>query len=291
VRSRNLLRDTRPRIAMLNSTYRMDAGLEHLIRLQKVDEQVAHLLHSIAELPKQLASLEEKLRSHQTALDEAEKTIAAEESRRRRLDSDMKDIQQKVLKYRGQSSSVKTNDEFRALQHEIDFAEAEIGKIDDQQLQIMEKIEAVQTSRAAAIAALSEQQALVEQEKASAKATATEQQAQLTALKAERGVHRKEIDETILSTYDRVSASSRKTGLARVQGQRCLACQMYLRPQIWNQVRSGQLLTCESCARLLYFDPALEPPPPPPAPVKKKRTPKATAPQDSAQEISALAPE
>jgi len=269
----------------------MDAGLEHLIRLQKVDEQIARLLHLIAELPKQLASLEEKLRSHRAALDDSEKTIAAEEARRRRLDSDMKDIQQKVLKYRGQSSSVKTNDEFRALQHEIDFAEAEIRKIDDQQLQIMEKIEALQTSRTASIAALAEQQALVEQEKTSAQATAAEQQAQLAALKAERDVHRKEIDAGILSTYDRVSASSRKTGLARVQGQRCLACQMYLRPQIWNQVRSGQLLTCESCARLLYFDPALEPPPPPPPPVKKKRAPKAASPPDSTQEISALAHE
>jgi predicted nucleic acid-binding Zn-ribbon protein len=269
----------------------MDAGLEHLIRLQKVDEQVAHLLHLIAELPKQLASLEEKLRGHKAALDDADKIIAAEEAHRRRLDSDMKDIQQKVLKYRGQSNSVKTNDEFRALQHEIDFAEAEIRKIDDQQLQIMERLEAAQSARAAATTALAEQQALVDQEKESTKAAAAEHQAQLAALKAEREIHRKEIDETILKTYDRVSSSSRKTGLARVQGQRCLACQMYLRPQIWNQVRSGQLLTCESCARLLYFDPSLEPPPPPPAPVKKKRATKAATPPDSAQEVSAVAHE
>jgi len=215
----------------------------------------------------------------------------AEEARRRRLDSDLKDIQQKILKYRGQSSSVKTNDEFRALQHEIDFAEAEIRKIDDQQLQIMEKIEALQASRAASVIALTEQQAMVEQEKISAQAASAEHQAKLAELKAEREEHRKEIDAQILSTYDRISSSSRKTGLARVQGQRCLACQMYLRPQIWNQVRSGQLLTCESCARLLYFDPALEPPPPPPAPVKKKRTPKAVAAPNPGSEISAPAPE
>jgi predicted nucleic acid-binding Zn-ribbon protein len=276
---------------MLNSSYRMDAGLEHLIRLQKVDEQIVQLLHSIAELPKQLASLEEKLRGHRASLEVADKAIAAEEARRRRLDSDLKDLQQKVLKYRGQSSSVKTNDEFRALQHEIDFAEAEVGKIDDQQLQIMEKVEALQTSRAAAVTSLAEQQTLVDQEKTSAQATAKEQQAQLTALKAEREVHRKEVDPAILSTYDRISSSSRKTGLARVQGQRCLACQMYLRPQIWNQVRSGQLLTCESCARLLYFDPSLEPPPPPPLPVKKKRAAKATTPPASAPESTAPAPE
>ena len=276
---------------MLNSTYRMDAGLEHLIRLQKVDEQIAQLLHSIAELPKRLASLEEKLRGHRASVDETEKAIAAEEARRRRLESDLKDVQQKVLKYRGQTNSVKTNDEFRALQHEIDFAEAEIRKIDDQQLQIMEKIEALQGSRTAAAAALLEQQALMEQEKTSAQATAAEHEAQLSSLRAEREGHRREIDAAILLTYDRVSASSRKTGLARVQGQRCLACQMYLRPQIWNQVRSGQLLACESCARLLYFDPSLEPPPPPPTPVKKKRAPKATTPPDSAPEISSPAQE
>jgi len=268
----------------------MDAGLEHLIRLQKVDEQIAQLLHSIAELPKHLASLEEKLRGRKAALDEAEKSILAEEARRRRLDSDLKDLQQKVLKYRGQSSSVKTNDEFRALQHEIDFAEAEVRKIDDQLLQAMEKNEALQAAHAAATVAFAEQQALVEAEKTAARAAAEEQEAKLAELRAERQEHRKGIDSAILSTYDRIASSSRKTGLARVQGQRCLACQMYLRPQIWNQVRSGQLLTCESCARLLYFDVSLEPPPPPPVvPVKKKRAPKPKPPVEATEEVATQA--
>jgi predicted nucleic acid-binding Zn-ribbon protein len=46
-----------------------------------------------------------------------------------------------------------------------------------------------------------------------------------------------------------------------------------LRPQKWNEVKSGNdVLTCDTCGRILFYDPAHEPAPPEP---EKKRSRKA----------------
>jgi hypothetical protein len=41
---------------------------------------------------------------------------------------------------------------------------------------------------------------------------------------------------------------------------------MGVRPQMWNQLREGELLTCDSCSRILYWDPAMAPAPKVPQP-------------------------
>ena len=248
----------------------IDASLEHLIRLQEADVEVAKLRQSIAALPRHLAAIEEKLRVQTQAIEQADKAIQAEEAKRRRLESDIKDHQQKIAKFRDQSSSVKTNEQFHALQHEITFAENEIRKLEDQELEGMERTEQLELSRAQARQDLSSHKAFVEREKESARKQTAEQQARLDELNKSRAELRSGVDEDLLADYDRI-ASSRGTGLARVEGQRCLACQMFLRPQMWNQVREGQRIHCESCGRLLYFDPSLEPISEPPIVVPSKR--------------------
>ena len=231
----------------------MNDELLALVQLQETDQKVQRLRAEISALPKRLAALEEKLAQQRTGVESAAKAIKDEDAKRRRFESDLKDVQQKIAKFREQSSSVKTNEQFHAIQNEISFAEAEIAKIEDRELESMERSDRLEAGLRAAQQELSDNVKVVELEKEAARGASEEQQKQLAALNADRARLRGQIDGVRLANYDRI-AGARGAALARVEDQSCGACRMALRPQLWNQVRSGELIPCESCGRLLYFD-------------------------------------
>jgi uncharacterized protein len=254
----------------------MNDELLALVQLQDTDQSIKRLRAELDALPGKLTALESKLASQKSRVDDATKSIKEEETKRRRLESDLKDQQQKILKFRDQLSGVKTNEQYQALQHEIGFAEAEIRKIEDRELDSMERSEQLETQLRIARQELNDNARVIEIEKDLTRKTSEEDQQRLVALDADRARLRTQISasisESILDSYDRISGS-RGTALARVDGQRCLTCQMALRPQLWNQIRSGELLTCESCGRLLYFDNEKPPVSDPLPAAQRKKTP------------------
>jgi len=232
--------------------------LQNLMELQVADKEILRLKEEVAALPKRVAVIEEKLAATKAKLEKAKASAKADETARKKYEAAILDVQGKISKYRDQSLAVKTNEQYRALMQEIQFAEQEIRSNEDKILDLMVNAESRDKDVKAAEAELKAETAEIDKEKEQARQRTAEDEKLLAEWNGKRNTMRAGVNPDILRHYERVM-KFRGSGLSEVRDQKCMACQVMLRPQTYNEVRAGQtIIECESCQRLLYFNPENE---------------------------------
>lgn len=232
--------------------------IENLLKLQDADKEIRRLQDEVAELPKRVAAIEAKLAGTKAQLEKAHAAVKADEAARRKYEGNITELRTKISKYRDQSLDVKTNEQYKALLHEIQFAEKEISANEDKILELMVNADARDKEVKAAQAELKEETTEIEKEKEQARQRTAEDEKLLAEWRAKRDLLRSGVSENLLRHYERVS-KFRGSGIAEVRDHKCMGCQVILRPQTYNDVRSGkETVVCDSCQRVLYFDPKEE---------------------------------
>jgi predicted nucleic acid-binding Zn-ribbon protein len=236
----------------------MNADLEKLVRLHRVESELAQLESELADIPRQRQELEARIAKDRARLDAARTALDASTKARRQHESSVQELEARRSKYKGQLMEVKTNKEYTAALHEIEGVEREIRVLEDQVLEEMEKAEALAQDVKREEAAFR----LVEQTgKAEAAGLATTESKlaeQCAGLRTDREQVAASVPEEARGLYERV-ARQRGTAVAEARDGVCGACHVRMRLQIWVEVRRNEaLFQCESCSRVLYY----EPPPP-----------------------------
>src|SRR5262245_36965626 len=114
------------------------------VRLQEVDNRLADLSKEIASLPKHIAEIEKKLEAHQRKLEADRAALAANQKDRKKLEGDIQMQEQKISKLKDQMLQAKTNEQYKAFQHEIAFCESEIRRAEDRILDLMGESEVLE---------------------------------------------------------------------------------------------------------------------------------------------------
>jgi len=237
----------------------MHPAIPHLLELQRLDQTIATVRAHLDGLPKRMRDADSQLNGARAAVTSAKESFTQALGQRKKLELDAAQWKERAKKYRDQSSSVKTNEAYKALQQEIAGAEATASKIEDQVLEQMMAIDEIERRVKHAEADLKESETAVASEKKQIEAQFNDERKKSGDASAERDQIAKKVPEDVLDLYTRISKKHPGSAMAEARGDQCRACGLRVLPHILQLLTSDtdeELFRCESCGRILY---SLEP--------------------------------
>lgn len=243
----------------------MQALIENLVKLQSIDLERARLNREMRALPDEIAQATAALTAAERRSAEISAALSHEDGLRTRLERETSTHRQKVARFRKQLDTVNTPEQAAAMEHEIQFSTSEAERLENDEYASLERTETHETALTQARAEVERLAAGVEAVRARISARQQQLAGELATFDADRKTVREAVEPDWLARFDRIAAS-RGTAVALAENQQCTGCRMGVRPQVWNQLREGELLTCDSCNRLLYWDPVMAPAPKQPQP-------------------------
>ncbi len=234
----------------------MSPDISLLIKIQALDDTIAELSAEIDSLPKHIVEIEKKLHAREAKLKADKEALATNQKKNRDLDGEIADHNSKISKLKNQMLQAKTNEQYKAFQHEIDFNEAAIRSAEDQQLALMELAENLAANVASTEAALKVEQASVRAERAEAEKRVAELRKSREKDLAERQTLVDQLSKDVLRNYQNMKSRGRRKVVAEIDAGNCGACHLTVRLQVVQELAiTDNLHRCDTCGAYLYVFP------------------------------------
>ncbi len=234
-------------------------SIEKLLILQDRDKQITKTSGELDRVEPERAMLQAKAAATQNILDTAKHRVKQIESDRKKLELDVEAKKSQIEKYGLQQFQTKKNEEYRALAHEIESCKAAILKLDDQQIELMERAELAQKEVAAASITANEARKAVEAQISGLDAREETLNKQLQELEESRELLLNNVEESARARYERLLKTKGSTAVVGVQHGVCGGCHMRLPTQVIVTCQEqNEIVTCINCGRILYHTPDMD---------------------------------
>lgn len=233
--------------------------LEKLLILQDRDSRKRSLEAQLKAVPKEIALVEQKIAAEKGAIEAAKAELNVLETKKKLIEGEIGSTADRLAKYRTQQSQVRKNDEYQALGHEIETSEAAIGKLEEQELEVMYAIDEAKKKFAAAEGVLKANISGHEGRIATLREREKNLGAELAEAQKELAAVREPVGEPALRLYDRISARNMPAVVA-IHAGKCAGCHLKVSSEVESASRGKggetgmQLATCDQCGRIVYWE-------------------------------------
>lgn len=233
---------------------RMLDVIEKLLILQDRDRHLLRTQAELASIGPQRERATSRASSSQQALDAAKLKAKQIESDKKKLELDVQAQAERIAKYSQQQLQTKKNEEYRALAHEIETCKADIQKLEDQILELMEQADVAARTVADANKLAATAKKDVDAEVAELGKREESFKVKLAELQSNRKDLAAAVEEGALARYERLLKSKGENVVVGIEHSACGGCHMRLPQQVMVACRAdSNIICCPHCGRILYF--------------------------------------
>jgi uncharacterized protein len=228
--------------------------IEKLLVLQDRDRKIHRVQAELTHISPERDGLRAKAATTQAQLDAAKNRVKQIESERKRLEIDVESKKEQIAKYANQQLQTRKNEEYRALAQEIEHCKAEITKIEDHEIELMEQAEAAQKEVLRAMADASSAKKLLDSEVTQLDQREENLKKELADFQTGRTELAAAVEEVARGRYERLMKSKGDNVVVGINHGVCGGCHMKLPAQILIDCKSQRdIVPCGNCGRILYY--------------------------------------
>ena len=227
--------------------------VKQLYQLQEVDLEIESNEQTLSRLASQLGENQAvveanaRLTSEQQRLDELR-------HRQRSAEWEIDNLVTKITAAEEQlySGRIKNPKELTNLQHEVDLLKAKRDQLENKALETMDQVELAEANVAATGSEFNRLEAEWHNQQQQLSADIGALKSKLSDLRNKRQLWSAEIDPQAVGIYDKLR-KQKGQAVAKVEQGICRGCRISLPFSELQQARSGHLVQCSSCGRVLFL--------------------------------------
>jgi len=233
--------------------------LQYLINLQKFDLRIFQIQDQLRKAPELLKSAEAPLQDVLHRLQAIKNTGESLVKQRRGAERELATQEDQLQKIRNRLSELKTNKEYQAHLFEIELARKKKDSIEENVLEMMERVEQNEQATKELEEQVKEAQNIFNVEKARLETQLANLANELADLEQQQKTLAETVEKPLLARYNRLKTMRKGYAVAQLRDGACGGCQLQLPPQLVAEVKRGnELMDCSYCHRILYMAHHLE---------------------------------
>lgn len=237
-----------------NDGVSLEPHIEKLLVLQDRDIRRDEIVRHLAQIPLEVTSFRSRIEAEKQRLADAREAVRTIELKRRDVEQRIAKAEDQIVRFRTQQLSVKKNEEYTALEKEIEGALHAVSVLESEALEAMMEID----DAASAVKSIDAETrvSIAEMEGHIKRLLDNETHYKEQLADADAAVERAQADVSpqALGVYRYVKERvKRPPYVAPVDEQRCSGCHIKVSHTVMASLRvAGEISRCENCYRIVY---------------------------------------